>query len=244
MGGRTTEDLTGRQFGQLTVLKRAKSGSRHAYWQCACACGNEAVATSNSLREGRVVSCGCHRRAKTIARSTRHGLASRDSEHRPAYNSWHNMMKRCYRENDPRYPDWGGRGIRVCDAWHDFARFLADMGDRPPGRTLDRKDNDKGYEPGNCRWSTYREQQANRRVSAPKAEAAAPGNSTGKGHPAKLAPEVIREAARLHREESMTLTAIGKQLGLTRRMIARALDTADAEAAAREQAPPGSADAA
>lgn len=75
------------------------------------------------------------------------------------------MMRRCTRVNDPRYPEWGGRGITVCERWLEFPNFLADMGERPPGLTLDRINNDGNYEPGNCRWATRKEQQANRRNS-------------------------------------------------------------------------------
>lgn len=75
------------------------------------------------------------------------------------------MLRRCYDPEHPRYADWGGRGIRVCARWHEYPNFLADMGTRPTGRTLDRKDNEGDYEPGNCRWATPKEQQANRRNS-------------------------------------------------------------------------------
>lgn len=80
------------------------------------------------------------------------------------YNSWCNMKARCYNENHPRYPDWGGKGITVCDRWkHSFENFFADMGFKPsPLHTLDRIEGDKGYEPNNCRWATKKEQSVNR----------------------------------------------------------------------------------
>jgi len=113
------------------------------------------------------------------------------------------MIRRCTRTNDPRYPDWGGRGITVCERWLKFPDFLADMGERPPGMTLDRINNDKGYEPGNCRWATPHEQQMNTRLF-------------------KLTPEVVAKVKQL-RTTGLTLQAIGIELGLHRDTVSRAL---------------------
>jgi len=81
----------------------------------------------------------------------------------PTYKSWQMMKYRCQNPNCPAYKYYGGRGIAVCDRWMDFENFLADMGTRPPGKTLDRIDNDGNYEPCNCRWVTCKEQVQNRR---------------------------------------------------------------------------------
>ena len=75
------------------------------------------------------------------------------------------MMTRCYNPNVKSYKDYGGRGVQVCEQWHSFANFLTDMGERPPGTTLDRKDNDRGYAPDNCRWATKAEQASNTRAN-------------------------------------------------------------------------------
>ena len=81
----------------------------------------------------------------------------------PLYNTWRNMMARCYNENNTNYHNYGGRGIKVCDRWHDFFAFALDVGKRPKKLTLERIDNDKGYTPNNCCWTTMKQQSANRR---------------------------------------------------------------------------------
>lgn len=91
----------------------------------------------------------------------KHGMSNT-----PTYHSWHNMLQRCENPNYPEYKYYGGRGIVVCARWHDFRNFFADMRIRPSGLTLDRKNNDGNYEPGNCRWSTLKEQRVNSRPAS------------------------------------------------------------------------------
>lgn len=83
--------------------------------------------------------------------------------YRGAYSSWRSMISRCSNPKDRAYPTHGGRGIKVCEKWHIFEEFLADMGDRPPGLTLERIDNEGDYEPHNCKWATWSEQNRNKR---------------------------------------------------------------------------------
>jgi hypothetical protein len=91
---------------------------------------------------------------KRIHKNQRHGMLGT-----PTYRSWFHMWQRCRNKNSKDYPRWGGRGVRVCERWEDFRNFLADMGERPAGKTLDRYPNQQGnYEPGNCRWATKSEQ--------------------------------------------------------------------------------------
>lgn len=97
-------------------------------------------------------------RAIMSAAATRHGMINN-----PTYGSWSNMKARCLRPSTPNYPNYGGRGITVCERWLKFENFFADMGERPEGKTLDRLDSNGNYEPDNCRWATPHEQQMNRR---------------------------------------------------------------------------------
>ena len=148
------EDLTGRRFGDLVAqeyveTRRSPNGSYLAMWRCTCDCGGEIVTWSSSLRRGKAKSCGCH--------TLKHGLHKT-----PTYTTWQAMLNRCYDPASPSWPSYGAKGVQVCAAWHTFGGFLSDMGVRPPGTTIDRIRNDKGYEPGNCQLATATTQARNR----------------------------------------------------------------------------------
>jgi len=153
------KDLTGMRFGKLLVLNLAeKSKNGTAKWLCRCDCGTEKVLFSTVLNRGQT-SCGCEAREAASIAHMKHGLTATST-----YLSWKSMIGRCTNPNNPDYPAYGGRGIKVCERWLDFVNFHADMGWRPDGKTLDRyPDNDGNYEPGNCKWSTPKEQANNRR---------------------------------------------------------------------------------
>ena len=152
----------GDRYGRLLVEAREgsdKFGNR--LWRCRCDCGKTVRVSSTRLAKGDTLSCGCYARDMVIARSTKHGLHGT-----PEYRSWQAMQSRCTNPKMHNFMRYGGRGITVCDRWcgeQGFATFLADMGERPEGTTIDRVDVNGNYEPGNCRWATPKEQRANQR---------------------------------------------------------------------------------
>ena len=149
----------GERFGRLTLTGKNKTVNKRKFWEAQCDCGYEAKYYDGwELRNGRAQYCG-GARTELPRRSGR-------SLHPVEYKTYYGFLRRCYKPRHKSYKDYGGRGITVCDRWlESFENFYADMGDRPEGYTLDRIDNDKGYEPGNCRWATIKEQNRNRSCS-------------------------------------------------------------------------------
>ncbi len=156
-------DLTGQRFGRLVVkclAGRDKYGG--ALWMCICDCGNITTPYGSSLTTGDTRSCGCLSRELTAKRG--HSSATHGMSNSKVWKAWKMMRQRCANPNNKNYSDYGGRGIKVCDRWNSFDAFLADMGEPPtPDHTLDRINTNGDYEPGNCRWSTMKEQCNNRR---------------------------------------------------------------------------------
>lgn len=155
-------NLLGRTFGLLSVIGQAPSQHGATRWICRCKCGSEREYSRQNLLDCKAQpykSCGCVRDLMTGARFRRHGQTNTGT-----WRSWSSMMTRCYNKNITTYKYWGGRGIAVCERWHLFENFLADMGERPTGTSIDRINNDGNYEPSNCRWADPFTQASNRRT--------------------------------------------------------------------------------
>ena len=157
----------GKVYGRLTVtsaagIKVSPSGRRRSLWFCLCECGGSTTISSKVLAEGSSRSCGCLQKDRVSSAVSTHRLSKSKM-----YKVWTAMKQRCHNPNDANFHRYGARGISVCQRWKEsFSDFLSDVGESPqPGMSLDRINNDLGYEPGNVRWATATEQLSNTRRS-------------------------------------------------------------------------------
>lgn len=164
-----TQDLTGKVFGLLTVIKQVEdrvsnSGRREAMWLCRCECGNYKTVRATSLRKGNTRSCGCYRSNKSKERMSElvsvHGLSNTR-----IYKTWRSMIDRCENPKNKSYKNYGARGIKVSEEWHDLECFIAWAKSHgyEEDLTIDRVDSSKGYNANNCRFVDRKVQNNNTR---------------------------------------------------------------------------------
>lgn len=161
-------DLKGKKFNRLLVIeKKPEKHYGEFQWLCQCDCGNTVVVSGANLRTNHTKSCGCLQVEMAKKSNTKHGYRTR-GRYNSEYFTWNGLRQRCNNPNTPKYKFYGGRGISVCERWENsFENFIEDMGEKPLPKKLysiERVDNEGNYEPSNCIWATYKQQNNNRRI--------------------------------------------------------------------------------
>jgi len=157
------KNLVGNKYNRLTVLsfdrKEKKNNHNRYYWNCQCDCGNIVSLNVDNFKRGLSQSCGCFHKEQVIENRTTHGGVGTEE-----YGIWEGVKDRCLNSNNRAYSRYGGRGITISKEWLDYAVFIQDIGKRPSkDYSIDRIDNNLGYQNGNCKWSTRIEQNRNKR---------------------------------------------------------------------------------
>lgn len=157
------KEMVGIKFNHLLVIAEGgyNEKSKCYLWKCRCDCGNEVVVMGQHLRSGHTKSCGCVQKETVRKMKTTHGM-----DNTRLHGIWRSMLSRCYTKTSGSYKNYGARGITVCYEWlHDFRSFYnwAMENGYKENLYLERTDNNGNYEPSNCTWKTYKEQQRNKR---------------------------------------------------------------------------------
>lgn len=159
-------DLTGQRFNRLVAVATVRTAENGKVWFCKCDCGNDVETTANRLTTGNTKSCGCLRSEYVSAKNRTHGFASGWKKY--LYHAYRNAKRRCDNPDDKAYKRYGARGIKFL--FVNLSQFVTELGPQPAeGMSVDRKDNNGHYEPGNVRWATTIEQRRNQRGHRPAA---------------------------------------------------------------------------
>ena len=199
-------DISGKKFNRLRVISFSHRSIGSVYYNCICDCGNKKTIQGSRLIGSKTKSCGCIKVERIIRDFTKHNKC-----HSKTYYIWAAMVQRCGNKNNKHYKYYGGRGIKVCKRWLDFSNFLLDMGEKPESMSIDRINNDKNYCKSNCRWTTAKKQNENKR------------NQNGFNFRKLTLIEVI-EIENLYKNKKYSFSYLGKKFNVSRTSISNIIN--------------------